>query len=200
MVHHWHMTEPNKRQDLRREGLHKSCEYVHRILQQEIELVGQENVVLWGLSQDCATSLTALLTWDGEQFAATVGMCGYLPFANHIEEIAKGSNSGSGDDTFGQEEENENLFSHSGNEDYDNDLFEKDSSVKQDLPTQAVAFLREKIDMDAWVGMLFREIPVFLGHGIEDEKVPIEIGRKAKTCSELVGAYVQTVEYEGLGH
>jgi predicted esterase len=48
--------------------------------------------------------------------------------------------------------------------------------------------------------MLFREIPVFLGHGIEDEKVPIEIGRKAKTCSELVGAYVQTVEYEGLGH
>jgi hypothetical protein len=100
MVHHWHMTEPNKRQDLRREGLHKSCKYVHRILQQEIELVRQENVVLWGLSQDCATSLTALLTWDGEQFAATVGMCGYLPFANHIEEIAKGSNSGSGDDTF----------------------------------------------------------------------------------------------------
>ena len=62
---HWHMAEPNKRQDLMREGLHKSCEYVHSILQQEIELVGQESVVLLGLSQGCATSLIALLTWNG---------------------------------------------------------------------------------------------------------------------------------------
>ena len=127
-------------------------------------------------------------------------MCGYLPFANHIEEITKGSNSGSGDDIFGQEDEDENLLSHSGNEDYDNDPFEKDSSVKQDLPVQAVTFLIEEIDMGAKVGMVFREIPVFLGHGIEDKKVPIEIGREAKTCLELVGADVQMVEYEGLGH
>ena len=196
---HWHITEPNKRQDLMREGLHKSCEYIHGILQQEIKLVGQENVVLWGLSQGCAMSLTALLTWDGEQFAATVGMCGYLPFANHIREIAKGGNSESGDDIFGQGED-ENLLSHSENEDYDNNLFEKDSSVKEDLSTQAVMFLRKEIDMDAKVGMVFREIPVFLGHGIDDEKVPIEIGQEANTCLELVGADVQMVEYEGLGH
>jgi hypothetical protein len=54
----------------------------------EIELVDAKNVVLWGLSQGCAASLVALLTWDGEPFGAVVGMCGWLPFRKHLEEIA----------------------------------------------------------------------------------------------------------------
>lgn len=49
--------------------------------------MGKENVVLWGLSQGCATSLSSLLTWDGEPFAAVVGMCGWLPFANEIMDV-----------------------------------------------------------------------------------------------------------------
>lgn len=46
---HWHMEEPNNRQDLMGAGLHKSCKYVHEILNREIEDIGEENVVLWGL-------------------------------------------------------------------------------------------------------------------------------------------------------
>ena len=183
----WHMTEPNKRQDLMREGLRKSCEYVHGILQQEIEVVGKENVVLWGLSQGCATSLVELLTWDREPFAATVGMCGYLPFANLIQEIAKGHSPGASGYDFGRENE-------------DDELFERENPAKEDLPVQAVTFLKEEIEMEAEVGMVFRNIPVFLGHGTKDERVPIEIGREAKICLELVGADVQMIEYEGLGH
>jgi len=200
---HWHMEEPNRRQDLMRDGLHKSCEYVHGILKREIEEVGKENVALWGLSQGCCTSLTALLTWDGESFAAMVGMCGYLPFANHIEEIVKGKSSRTGDYGFGEDgedDEDEDPFAHSGDEDDDNDFFEEDSSVKKDLPTQAVTFLREEIDMKDKEGMAFLEIPVFLGHGTEDEKVPIEIGREANRCLDLGGADVEMVKYEGLGH
>jgi predicted esterase len=120
---HWHLEDRFKCQDLMRTGLHKSCEYVQGILQREIQLIGKENVVLWGLSQGCATSLTTLLTWDGEPFAATVGIYGYLPFANHIEDIARGNNLGSGDDP----------FSHSGDEDDDKEMFDQDRSVKQDL-------------------------------------------------------------------
>jgi predicted esterase len=200
----WHMEESTKRQDLMREGLKKSCEYVHSILRREIEIIGKENVILWGLSQGCATSLTSLLTWDGEPFAATVGMCGYLPFANHIEEIANG-NSSEDNDIFGLVEEGyDDLFVHSGDEaddkNYDNDIFGYRSSVKKDLPMQAVTFLRDEIDIDDKAGMAFREIPVFLGHGTEDEKVGIEHGREAKNCLDLVGADVQMVEYEGLGH
>jgi predicted esterase len=197
---HWHMEEPNKRQDLMRAGLHKSCEYVHSILQQEIHEIRKQNVVLWGLSQGCATSLTSLLTWDGEPFAATVGMCGYLPFANHIEEIVKGDDSDNGGDLFGEVEDNDDHFSHSGDEGADDDIFEPRDSKRQDLPFQAVAFLRDEIDMDGKAGMVFPGVPVFLGHGMEDEKVPIELGREAKTCLKLLGADVQMAEYDGLGH
>lgn len=174
---HWHMEEPHRRQDLMRDGLKKSCDYVHGVLKQEIEAVGRENVVLWGLSQGCATSLTVLLTWDGEAFGAVVGMCGYLPFANHIKDIA--------------------LFG-SGDEDDNTDVFEDD--VRQDPPNQAVTFFRNEIDMDDKTGMVFRDVPVFLGHGCEDDKVPIVNGREAKTCLDLLGADVKMVEYEGLRH
>jgi len=197
---HWHMEEPSKRQDLMRDGLHKSCEYVHRILQQEIEVVGKGNVVLWGLSQGCATSLTSLLTWNGQPFAATVGMCGYLPFANHIEEIAKGNNSKTGDDLFGQEGDDADPFSHSDDEGGDSDMSLPNDSNKKSLPGQAIKFLREEIDLDDKPQMVFQGVPVFLGHGVEDEKVPIELGREAKTCLDLLGADVEMIEYDGLGH
>ncbi|TVY40220.1 Acyl-protein thioesterase [Lachnellula occidentalis] len=198
---HWHMAEPRKRQDLMRDGLRKSAEYVHGILEREIAEVGGENVVLWGLSQGCAASLIALLTWDGRPFAAMVGMCGYLPFANHVEDIVKGGSLEDGDDLFGEDEgdDDDDPFCKSGDED-DSDGFQKDRSAKKDLPTQAVMFLRDEIEMGDKAGMVFRDVPVFMGHGTEDEKVPIEIGREAKTCLELLGADVQMVEYEGLGH
>jgi predicted esterase len=69
-------------------GLNSGCRYVHSILKEEAQLIKPENVVLWGFSQGCATSLTSLLTWEGKAFGAVVGMCGYLPFGNHFKEIA----------------------------------------------------------------------------------------------------------------
>ncbi|TVY13860.1 Acyl-protein thioesterase [Lachnellula arida] len=200
---HWHMEEPGKRQDLMRAGLRKSAGYVHGVLGREMEEVGQGNVVLWGLSQGCAASLVALLTWGGGPFAAMVGMCGYLPFANHVEDIAKGGSAEDGDDLFGEDQgddDDDDPFCNSGDEEDDSDGFEKGRRVKQDLPLQAVTFLRDEIDMEDKAGMVFQEIPVFMGHGTEDDKVPIELGREARTCLELLGADVKMVEYEGLEH
>lgn len=39
-----------------------------------------------------------------------------------------------------------------------------------------------------------------VGHGNQDDKVPIEIGREAAKCLDLLGANVESIEYEGLGH
>ncbi|TVY24679.1 Acyl-protein thioesterase [Lachnellula hyalina] len=199
---HWHMEEFSKRQELMRAGLRKSAGYVHGILEREIREVGEENVVLWGLSQGCATSLVSLLTWDGKAFAATVGMCGYLPFANHIEDIVKGGSEEDGEDLFGEDERDndDDPFCNSGDENDGRNGFENDRITKQDLPMQAVTFLRDEIEMEDKAGMVFRDVPVFMGHGTEDEKVPIERGREARTCLDLLGADVQMVEYEGLGH
>ena len=75
----WHLEDRHQKPELQVEGLRASTEYVHGLVKREIEKVGKENVVLWGLSQGCATSLAALLLWDGEPFAAVVGTCGWLP-------------------------------------------------------------------------------------------------------------------------
>lgn len=112
----WHLEDYEQRQDLQREGLKKSVLYVHALLRDEIKLVGKENVVLWGLSQGCATSLAALLTWYDESFAAMVGMCGWLPFAGLMRDIAQEDGSDPSDDPFG--DEGEDVFPHSCDDDY----------------------------------------------------------------------------------
>jgi len=199
-----------------REGLHKSCKYVHGVLETEIEIIGGENVVLWGLSQGCATSLSSLLTWDGKPFAATVGMCGYLPFGNHVEDIANPKKSRATDNSFGMAEDEEDddpfsrsdedgdddPFSHSGPESDSDDIFSsgESHSDKGDLPTQAVKFFREELDMEQKEGMVFQQVPVFLGHGTADEKVDLKMGKEARSCLEQVGIEVQMVEYPDLGH
>lgn len=188
----WHLEEPTKRQDLIPKFLHKSVEYIHSLLRKEIEEVGAENVVLWGLSQGCATTMAALLTWDEDPFAAAVGMCGWLPFANVMVDMMMGKDSG---DRFSQDSDDEDdPFAHSGDE--DDDPFASDGHAA----LQAVNFFRDEIDMDDKNGMVFREIPVFLGHGTEDAQVKIELGQEVNECLKLLGVDVQMVEYEGLGH
>ena len=200
-----------------RDGLHKSCKYIHGVLEKEIEIIGGENVVLWGLSQGCATSLSSLLTWDGKPFAATVGMCGYLPFGNHIEDIANPQKSRATDNSFSMEEDEEDddpfsrsddedgdddPFSHSGHENDNDDIFSqsKYQSDRGDLPTQAVKFFREELQMEEKEGMVFQQVPVFLGHGTADEKVDLKMGKEARSCLDQIGIEVRMVEYPDLGH
>ena len=51
--------------------------------------MGAENIILGGLSQGCAAALIATLLWDGEPLAAVFGMCGWLPYRAHMQEIAE---------------------------------------------------------------------------------------------------------------
>ncbi|KAE9380806.1 alpha/beta-hydrolase [Stipitochalara longipes BDJ] len=191
----WHLEEYTKRQHLMVEGLNKSCGYIHGLLEAEIRMVGKENVVLWGLSQGCATSLASLLVWDGEPFAAIVGMCGWLPFGNEIVRIAGG-------ETDGSEDEENDPFALSGDEDEDPFACAQDDEDdgKRDLRSRAVNFFRESIEMEHKKGIVFQKIPVFLAHGTEDDSVDIKLGREAKKALELIGMDIQMKEYEGLGH
>ena len=59
-------------------------------------------------------------------------MCGYLPFANHIEDIAKGNSRVSGDDPFGQaDHEGDDPFSLSGDADEDDGERARSSRTSQ---------------------------------------------------------------------
>lgn len=192
----WHLDEHTKRQDLMSEGLQASVSYIHGLIKKEIQDVGTQNVVLWGLSQGCATSLSSLLTWDGEPIAAVVGMCGWMPFANVMEEISKGGEN---------EEDDEDPFARLDDEANNDDPFtttieSKGKSPKLDLPSKAIKFFRDEIGKENTTGMAFQKIPVFFGHGTDDENVNVELGRAAKRCLESLGSDVKMVEYEGLGH
>lgn len=87
----WSLVTPTEREELQIEGLKGTNEFIHQLLRQEIEVVGAGNVVLGGLSQGCAALMTAMLLWDGDPPAGVFGMCGWLPFRKHLEDIAAGS-------------------------------------------------------------------------------------------------------------
>ena len=85
----WSLQAPTQREELQIEGLRETTAFIHGLLREEIASVGAENVVLGGLSQGCAAALIATLLWDGKPLAAVFGMCGWLPYRAHMQEIAE---------------------------------------------------------------------------------------------------------------
>ncbi|KAL8917972.1 MAG: hypothetical protein Q9208_007636 [Pyrenodesmia sp. 3 TL-2023] len=188
----WSLSTPNARTELQVEGLRETSAYVHSLLRSAVDEVGVGNVVLGGLSQGCAAALVALLTWEGEPIAAGFGMCGWLPFRVQMEEICAGLEDGVVDEEYAADGVD------------DDDLFERDeegAGKKKDGPTQAIDFLREELGLSATnPSMSFQGVPLFLGHGVEDEKVPVGLGRETVSCLKRLKASVEWREYEELGH
>ncbi len=177
---YWSLTQPTEREELQIEGLRESSAYIHSLLREEIEIVRAGNVVLGGLSQGCAASLVALLMWEGEPLGAAFGMCGWLPFREQMEEIARPQYDGDDED----------------------DPFERSSQSEQfDPPAQAIKFLCEEVGASVvQPSMSFQRTPLFLGHGTEDEKVLLHLGREAASCLRTLGMHVSWTKYEGLAH
>jgi predicted esterase len=63
--------------------------------------------------------------------------------------------------------------------------------------------LREALELDG-EGPVSRprafDTPVFLGHGVDDDKVPVVRGREAAACLRAAGVDAEWNEYQGLGH
>lgn len=165
----WAVDRPNEQLEIQLEGLRESVLYVHRLLESEVAAVGSKNIVLWGMSQGCATSLTASLLWTGEALGSVVGMCGWLPLTEKIREL---------------------------------------------LTTSTYQNSRGKLPIDKAVEVLRKELqrppcndpttaldtPVFLGHGAEDEQVPMHLGQEAEDVLQELGVKARLCQYEGLDH
>ncbi|CAM1501187.1 Fc.00g103490.m01.CDS01 [Cosmosporella sp. VM-42] len=190
----WKIDPPaTDREYLQVPGLYETTIYLHNLLRAEIAAVpgGASNVILGGLSQGCAASLVALLLWEGETLAAAVGMCGRLPFATQL---------------------NEQLFEDNEHDDERFDPFERADEGSEaehqdqvlDPPTRAINWLREELQVPGTCESSripsIMHIPIFLGHGAQDEKVSIILGRQAHNCLTQIGAEVCWREYESLGH
>ena len=187
----WLLSSPAEREELMIDGMRETSKYIHSLLTEAIEEVGPENVVLGGLSQDCAATLISLLTWEGKPLAAAFGMCGWLPLRQHMTDIVNPqAESGDDEDPFARENEKDR---------------------EQDLPATTVARLREELELpstttSSFVQLLspetlpFQRTPIFLAHGAEDETVKVELGHDARDCLALLRAEVIWKEYQGLGH
>lgn len=180
----WSLETPNERPEMQVDGLRETSLYIHSLLREAIREVGAKNVVLGGLSQGCAAALIALLTWDGEPIAAVFGMCGWLPFRKPMQDITCPS----------KPDQDATNSAH--------DLFETcEGTLDDDLPRDAATYLFEELELvGKQPSMAFQRVPVFLGHGVEDEGVSVELGREAAGCLRSMGVDVKWAEYEGLSH
>lgn len=169
------------------EGLRETSLFLHELLRHEISIIGANNVILGGLSQGCAASMIAMLLWDGPPLRAMFGMCGWLPLREYLERIAK--------PTAGGEEGEHSTV-----------VFDRADGLPEhglDTCSEALQALRIELDFpirSSTPAKLYQQIPMFLGHGILDHKVPIALGREAARCLRSLGCTVETKEYAGLGH
>ena len=174
-------------EDWQCEGLGETCSFIHRLPRHEISIIGAENVILGALSQGCAASLVALLLWDGPPFKAMFGMCGWLPMRKRVKEMRDTPPPDDGDD---------HVFH------FFNDQCAS-TNTSFDGHAQALQYLHDQLDFSSNASApaeAFRQTPIFLGHGVLDDKVPIGLGREAACCLQLLGARVEKREYQDLGH
>lgn len=199
----WKLDPPaTDREDLQVDGLRETVAYLHGLLRAEIELVpgGAGNVVFGGLSQGCAAALTALLLWEGDKLGAAVGMCGWLPFAESLLEQIEGdahageADSGDSSDPFARDDEHD-----------EHDGVDLDSGAVAGSPAAAVGWLRDELQLDERTVLsvetpVFQQTTVFLGHGVQDDRVSVALGRRASECLAGLKGTVCWNEYAGLGH
>ncbi|EGD93424.1 hypothetical protein TESG_00970 [Trichophyton tonsurans CBS 112818] len=86
------LSNTSEKQDLQIDGLRESMLYILGVMGQEIDhLEGRaEKVVLGGISLGMEAALWALLCSPGRfkgRIGGFVGMCGWLPFANEIQDL-----------------------------------------------------------------------------------------------------------------
>ncbi|POR32484.1 Uncharacterized protein TPAR_07310 [Tolypocladium paradoxum] len=86
-------------------GLEESTREILELIDQESGKVPRGNIILGGLSQGCAMALVCLLAIDFS-VGGFVGMSGWLPCRNEIEELVKADDKGdSEDDPFGSDDD-----------------------------------------------------------------------------------------------
>ncbi|KAB8345941.1 hypothetical protein FH972_022993 [Carpinus fangiana] len=192
----WSLKDPYSKEWVQSEGLRETTAYIHELVKEETKFVGGGNVFLGGLSQGCAAVLVALLLWDedaGQAPAACFGMCGWLPYAKTMTHLARRRRLGTENQDTGIE----------GQQRFDGAA----GTAVEHLSTpgeQSILFLQDQLEIhkpDAGAPSTnFRNVPVFLGHGEDDEKVLLPLGMQASECLEALGAPVSFESYRGLGH
>ncbi|EPS35543.1 hypothetical protein H072_11097 [Dactylellina haptotyla CBS 200.50] len=102
------LDDPSEREHLQVDGLRETTEVVHQLIRDEVEGgIPLERIVLGGLSQGCAASIYAMLTFDRGRLGGYIGMSGWFPFVKYVngsdkkEKVKVGEDIIGGDEGFG---------------------------------------------------------------------------------------------------
>lgn len=176
----WSLEMPTEQEELQFDGLRESTQVVHDLLRAEIGLVGATNVILWGLSQGCAASLVATILSQEVPFVAVVDTCGWLPLRGRMDAMLNDEPQADEDNPFASSPDDR----------------DSKSSIEK-----VVAYLQGELDLSPHPpAASLSSLPVFLGHGKEDDRVPLALSQEADDLLGNIGFEVEHHEYPGLGH
>ncbi|KAI1383884.1 phospholipase/carboxylesterase [Hypoxylon trugodes] len=177
------LPDPEYRKQTQLKGLAESAAELEPLIRQETLRIPPQNVIIGGISNGCAMSLSMLLTLD-HPLGGFIGMCGYLPYRTDIDEAIKDDSADiEEDDPFAPE---------------DAEITPHDPGVK------ALVFERDLLcltpSLNPSKDNTAQATPIFLGHGDIDEKKPPELGEAAAATMRTAGYDVTWKLYPGLGH
>lgn len=172
------LTDITARQDLQSPGIRESVKYLDGILNEEIERLGgaAKKVILGGISQGGAIGMWTLLSSSNPArgIGAFVGASTWLPFAANIEKfLCQDTVNDMGDSKAALESS------------------EADAFVGSMMATLKDSLANPRGDRP------FLSTPVFLGHGVDDGIVDVDLGRQARQVLTRIGLTVQWEEYSG---
>ncbi|EPE05456.1 acyl-protein thioesterase [Ophiostoma piceae UAMH 11346] len=193
------LPDPAYRRELQLPGLQDTAQTLIKLLRQEQERVAPSNMILGGISQGCAASVSVLLSQHPvvQGLGGFVGMCGYLPFQGDLDAAltaAEEANQPVPDE--------EDFFGHN---DGDSNIAETDpmacaAAFEQDLLDLPQDRITEVSSNEAGTVATARAVPVFFGHGREDDKKPVALAEAMAATMRKANYAVDLKIYEELGH
>ncbi|KAF1991552.1 alpha/beta-hydrolase [Aulographum hederae CBS 113979] len=175
------LAEPWRAMDQQVAGLKENVEMIQTLVREEAAKVGIKNVIIGGLSQGCATALTALLGLDVSDLETEgqgalggfIGIAGWLPQAKDIQNTAMSSATTS-----------DNGATH--------------------LQVGAARCVQDTLSLPPsskdGVSPSFVHTPCLLGHGTHDFKVVINHGETVRDMLKELGSDVTWTPYHEWGH
>jgi lysophospholipase-2 len=172
------LTDITARQDLQVSGIRDSVDHIIGIINEEVKRLdgNPQRLVLGGISQGGAVALWTLLCQRKSAMkpGVVVVTSTWLPFAPSIEHVFAGQHD------FDKPQE-----------------AEFDSFVEQMMAVETILGMSD-VNQDSC-----RMPPVFIGHGVDDAYLDLELGRQAVRILSQAGLPVEWKEYsgaEGEGH
>ncbi|KAJ5738609.1 hypothetical protein N7493_001764 [Penicillium malachiteum] len=221
------LDDPGQRAELQINGLCETAAFLRALITKEASLLGEggyRKVILWGLSQGCATGIfTVLGGWPDEtepkSVGAFVGMSGWLPFEQQLKEILQcdGSPTSPGndnhesssdeekDDLSSEEESDEGNFSDTEDDSFQQstasddgfDIFQRGEEPEVPLPIEAVDYIRDILDLPALSTSEDQQVP----SNLPQLDIPIFLGHGTEDSKVAVhlGEKMSRVLSTGLG-